>query len=48
MSREITVHVPDEMRRELDETWPESGVYTSRAEYIRHAIREKLDREGEG
>jgi metal-responsive CopG/Arc/MetJ family transcriptional regulator len=45
MSREITVTIPETLQRELDDTWPESGVYTSRSEFIRHAIREKIDRE---
>jgi metal-responsive CopG/Arc/MetJ family transcriptional regulator len=33
------------LRRELDEYVNEDPVYHSRAEFIRHAIREKLDRE---
>lgn len=45
MSREITVSIPENMCEELDDTWPETGVYTSRSEFVRHAIREKMDRE---
>lgn len=45
MSREITVSMPESLYEELVETWPETGVYTSRSEYVRHAVREKIDRE---
>jgi Arc/MetJ-type ribon-helix-helix transcriptional regulator len=48
MSREISFRMPESMRERLDQTWPDSGRYTSRAEYIRHAVAEKLDREEEG
>jgi Arc/MetJ-type ribon-helix-helix transcriptional regulator len=43
--REITLRIPAEMREELDEFVFGSGAFCSRAEFVRHAIRGKLDRE---
>lgn len=45
MSTEISTRVPDGMITELGGFVEESDVFTSRAEFLRHAIREKLDRE---
>jgi Arc/MetJ-type ribon-helix-helix transcriptional regulator len=46
--KDLTARVPPELITEMDALIDESAVYTSRAEYIRHAVAEKLDREEEG
>jgi Arc/MetJ-type ribon-helix-helix transcriptional regulator len=43
--REVTLRIPGEMREEVDELVSGSGAFCSRAEFVRHSIREKLDRE---
>lgn len=45
--KDVTARVPPELVTEMDSFVEDSVVYTSRAEFVRHAIREKLDREAE-
>lgn len=46
--KDLTARVPPELITEMDAFIDESAVYTSRAEFVRHAVREKLDREADG
>jgi len=48
MSDKIECRVPREMREEVMHFVNESAVYTSMAEFARHAINEKLERERGG
>lgn len=44
-SDQFSVACSTTLRKELDKYVRENPVYHSRAEFVRHAIREKLDRE---
>jgi len=44
MSRLVTVKLPEKMVRAID-VLVKMGIYTNRSEFIRAAVREKLERE---
>lgn len=48
MERKITCRVGPELRSDVIEFVEESPVYNSMAEFARHAMAEKLDRERGG
>jgi Arc/MetJ-type ribon-helix-helix transcriptional regulator len=45
MPDKMEARVPREMREEVMRIVEESHVYTSMAEFVRHAVAEKIERE---
>jgi Arc/MetJ-type ribon-helix-helix transcriptional regulator len=46
--KDLTARVPPELVEKMDSFIDDSPVYTTRAEFARHAVAEKLARDEEG